>query len=218
MKKLFIFLLSLPKSFYVCLKFFPLNEALRLPILVRYNTIILGLRGNLHRLGGGRIYIGFGRISEFDRIYERTIIKLNGDITIETPVQIGHGSRVIVEGKGTLKLGKRFESTANMTISCRGTIEIGDDTLVSWKTWICDTDFHVTRNTITNLVSEPDGKVVIGSNVWICANSTILKGSIVPDGCIVGANSLVNKEFKEDNCLIAGNPAQIKKRNICIVR
>ena len=54
----------------------------------------------------------------------------------------------------------------------------------------------------------------IGNEVWICCDSTILKGSSIPDGSIIGAKSLVNKKFGKTNCLYAGNPASLKKENI----
>ena len=58
-------------------------------------------------------------------------------------------------------------------------------------------------------------ELVIGDHVWVCANVLILKNTIIPDGCIVARNSVVTgKHFNESNCLIAGNPAVVKKNNI----
>ena len=36
----------------------------------------------------------------------------------------------------------------------------------------------------------------------------IFKGAVIPDGSVVGAGSLVNKKFEEENILIAGSPAK----------
>ena len=36
----------------------------------------------------------------------------------------------------------------------------------------------------------------------------ILKGSEIPSGSVVGAMSMVNKKFEEENILIAGAPAE----------
>ena len=47
-------ILSVPKSFWVSLHFFTLRDALKLPILVRYNTKIRSLRGEIKVLGGGK--------------------------------------------------------------------------------------------------------------------------------------------------------------------
>lgn len=48
----------------------------------------------------------------------------------------------------------------------------------------------------------------IGNNVYI-APGTIIVGDIeIADGIAIGANSFVNKSFKEKNITIAGNPAK----------
>ncbi len=51
------------------------------------------------------------------------------------------------------------------------------------------------------------GEVVIGNNVFIGMNATILKGVHIGDNCIIGANSLVNKDV-ESGWVVAGNPAK----------
>lgn len=50
-------------------------------------------------------------------------------------------------------------------------------------------------------------KIMIGDNVFIGANTTILKGVTIGDNVIIGANSLVNKSIPSD-CVVAGNPVK----------
>ena len=206
--------LSLPKSLYVNLHFFSFPKAIKFPFLVRYNTKIIGLKGRIHLSGGRRIKIGFGKISEFDKKYERSIIRLNGDITIETPCSFGQGCRIISEKNSRLEIGKGFVNSAKLIISNRGHIKIGTDCLISWNTWICDTDFHKVVDTDTCAVSNPNGEVIIGNNVWMAANSQIMKGAQIPDGCIIGMGAMVNHGFTESNCLLAGFPAKVKRQNV----
>lgn len=52
------------------------------------------------------------------------------------------------------------------------------------------------------------GEVIIGNNVFIGMNSTILKGVTIGNNVIIGANSLVNKDVP-DNVVVAGNPAVV---------
>lgn len=40
-------ILSIPKSLWVCLHFFPFKKAIKLPVLVRYNTICKSLKGSI---------------------------------------------------------------------------------------------------------------------------------------------------------------------------
>ena len=54
-------------------------------------------------------------------------------------------------------------------------------------------------------------KVTIGNNVWIAANATILPGVIIEDNCVIGANTLVNKNI-EKGSLVVGNPCRVIKK------
>lgn len=54
------------------------------------------------------------------------------------------------------------------------------------------------------------GKVVIGNNVFIGANSCVLPGVEIGDNVIVGACSVVTKNIPND-VVVAGNPARIIK-------
>ena len=49
---------------------------------------------------------------------------------------------------------------------------------------------------------------IIGDNVVIGVGTTIVGGVKIANGIAIGANSLVNKSFEEENIAIAGNPAR----------
>lgn len=51
---------------------------------------------------------------------------------------------------------------------------------------------------------------VIGNDVWIGCNSTILRGVTIGDGAVIGANSLVNKDVPP-YAIVVGSPAKIIK-------
>lgn len=55
------------------------------------------------------------------------------------------------------------------------------------------------------------GDTVIGNDVWICQNATILPGVHIGDGAIIGANSVVTKDV-EPYTIVAGNPAKVIKK------
>lgn len=205
---------SIPISYYVCVKLLGFKKALRLPIFVRYNTHIISLKGEITILGRGRIKIGFGKTSEFDKKYERNIIKFNGNITFHSPCSFGQGCKIISEKNSKMEIGENFHNSAKLTISNRGHISIGCGAWVSWDTWICDTDFHQVIDIETGEASNPNGEVIIGNNVWIAANSMIMKGAQIPDGCIIGTGSLVRNPFSDANCLLAGSPAKVKRQNV----
>ena len=73
------------------------------------------------------------------------------------------------------------------------------------RPWIFDD-----KGKIVNFPSD----VEIGNHCWIGLAVLILKGVKMSHGSIVGARSVVTKQFEEPKVIIAGNPALIRKRNI----
>ena len=53
---------------------------------------------------------------------------------------------------------------------------------------------------------------VVGDNVRIRANSVVLGNTKISNNVTIGAGSVVTKDIP-DNCVVAGNPARIIKRN-----
>lgn len=52
------------------------------------------------------------------------------------------------------------------------------------------------------------GDIVIGNDVWIGYNATILSGVTIGDGAVIGANALVNKDVPPYS-IVGGVPAKI---------
>ena len=52
------------------------------------------------------------------------------------------------------------------------------------------------------------GNTVIGNDVWIGQNATILPGVHIGDGAIIGANSVVGSDV-EPYTIVVGNPAEV---------
>ena len=88
-------------------------------------------------------------------------------------------------------------------------IHIGENTLIAGGSIILSHD-HCKRvkNNLPYLVD-----TYIGKNCFIAVNSTILPGIKIGDEVIVGAGSVVTKDVPS-NCVVAGNPAKIIRRNI----
>lgn len=75
----------------------------------------------------------------------------------------------------------------------------------------------VTGNHILSNGSFRDGKGVHGvihlkSGSWVAANCTVCFGAVLPERSILGANSMMNKEFKEVESVYGGVPAKFIKK------
>lgn len=95
-------------------------------------------------------------------------------------------------------------------------VSIGDDCLISLGVTIRASDEH----TIFNLdnpdipINKAYSGIHIGNHVWIGDGSFIGKDVIIANNCIIGARSFINKKFLEENCIIAGVPGKIIRKNI----
>lgn len=92
-------------------------------------------------------------------------------------------------------------------------IEIGDDCMFSVGTEFVPSDSHAIFDE-TGHVRNIAKHIKIGNHVWVGANVTICKNTEIADGCIVGTHSVVSGKFTEPNCIIAGNPARVIRKNI----
>ncbi|MCD7714048.1 MAG: hypothetical protein LUI08_03855 [Prevotella sp.] len=157
---------------------------------------------------------GFGNVGIFDKRYERPILEIDGDIEISGNATFGMCSRLCVMKGGKLSIGGNFVNTAKMTVVCGKSITIGGNFLASWDTMIMDTDFHDVENVATGTLREKMKPITIGNNVWMGMRSIILKGSVLPNDCVVAAQSVVNKAFVKPCVVIGGNPAVVKLENV----
>lgn len=218
MKRKLETILSIPKSFWVSFHFFSLKDALKLPILVRYNCLIKHLSGTVKVLSGGvkpsMVHFGFNNIGIFDKKYERSILDIQGTLELMGKVDFGHGSRLVVCKDGVLTIGKGFVNTAKGAIVCSKRISIGQNMLMSWDTLIMDTDWHSLQDTQSGYVYPCSEDIVIGDKVWLGMRSVVLKGVSISNGCVVASNAVCNNRYVEENCLLAGVPAKVKKHNI----
>ncbi len=97
--------------------------------------------------------------------------------------------------------------SARLKPARRGSITVGRDTLIAFKTLI------YTRDTATGA----DRPVRIGERCFIGGGSTITPGVTIGDECIVAAGAVVFDDVPS-RCIVAGNRAKILQRDIKVVR
>lgn len=116
-----------------------------------------------------------------------------------------------------IEIGKDF-STVSLSILLIDennlSVFIGDYCMCARNVRIRPSDGHIIYDINTGELLNKGEDVIIGNHVWMGLNCLFLKGVKVSDDTIVGANSLVNKKFYEENVVIAGTPAKIVKRGV----
>ena len=121
----------------------------------------------------------------------------------------------VVGKKGILIIGNNVGISAT-AIVCWNKIEIGNNVRIGGGSVIYDTDFHSLdcreRTAIPEIIENiQTAPVIIKDNVFIGANSTILKGVTIGKNSIIGACSVVTKNIP-NNEIWAGNPAKFIRK------
>lgn len=123
----------------------------------------------------------------------------------------GPDCRINILETGTLEIGNNFtvENESRWLIS--GHSIVGNDNMFSWGISFLDTDAHPIYNEHNVRINKPSG-FLIGNNVWIGCEVTVLKGGKISDGDIVASNSIVTRPLLESNAIYINN--QLLKKNI----
>ena len=213
---LFKVFLSIPRTIYFNFRYLKLSEAVKLPIWIANNVRIKSLyRGAivLEKLRFNSVHIGFHEADGLDTYTLKTIldIRKGGKLIIKDNAHIGQGASVVIHPEGIINLGKNFAISGTTTIITAKSITFGDDVQLSWNSTIMDSDAHRIYDTEGKWINPPS-EINIGNHVWIAANTTVMKGTVIKDNTVVASNSLVNKAYTEGNCILAGQPARIVKQ------
>ena len=199
------YILSIPKSFLFNLRFFPLKDAIKLPLLVAYNTEIGTIGKNAKIIlkcpvKTGLFRLGLHGVRNFNE-NRRCFFCMtdNSTLILHGKSKFAEGSTITIEG--TTIIGNNVVANNNFHLSCHTTVEIGDDAMMGWDVRIMDSDNHeiIDANGNPKISESP---ITIGKHVWICSFAHLLKGSKIPDNCVVSYRSLVTKAFENSNTII----------------
>jgi len=138
------------------------------------------------------------------------IMNKNSKLSINGSVFIGKGAYIEIFDNAQLIIGDHVSINSESRILCKESISIGNDAMISWGVEILDSDFHQITYEDDCRVSKP---IVIGDHVWIGSHVIILKGVTIDKGAVVAAGAVVTKNVPS-NCVVAGVPAKIIRKNI----
>ena len=121
------------------------------------------------------------------------VYRLRGEYTTERLISMG------------MKVGKNFKRLGGVILdpSHCWLIEIGNDVTMAPRVHILCHD----ASTKTFLNYTKIGRVTIGDNVFIGAETVVLPGVTIGSNVVIGANSTVTHDVP-DNTVVAGNPAR----------
>ncbi len=117
-------------------------------------------------------------------------------------VEAAHQHTLVEVGSGSL-------INNGVTLRAEGPgISIGSDCLFGWNVEVLDSDFHDLHPARRRTGTPVTGRVEIGNNAFIGANTVVTKGVTIGDDTVVGAGSLVVSSLPA-RVIAAGAPAKV---------
>lgn len=212
------YIFDFPISLYFNLKTLPFKKAYKLPFRISYQTKlcnlkkgVIDIKGEIHHnmihLGA----VGVEGVTGFRKNYFRIGNPGECSVTFKGFAKLAQGAMISVD-HGQLQFGNHFGANDNLYLSCNHKITFDDHTSVGWCVNIMDTDNH----TITDSLGHKNfpEEIYVGKHVWVTSYCHLLKGTYIPDDCVVAYHSLVNKKFEHTHSLVGGHPAKLLKENI----
>jgi acetyltransferase-like isoleucine patch superfamily enzyme len=137
---------------------------------------------------------------DFRELYQR--------IQIQILKRSGDRQKVRFLRKQGMKIGNNCHFNTMSFSTEPYLIELGNNVAISAG---CDLVTHdgairIFRDKMGN--ADIFGKIIIGNNVFIGINCTILPNTVIGNNCIIGAGSVVRGKFPDDSVII-GNPAKV---------
>ncbi|MCH5147932.1 MAG: acyltransferase [Clostridiales bacterium] len=120
---------------------------------------------------------------------------------------------LVINFPENVRLGNNIIINRNVSITARSKVSLGNDVLLGPNVVINDGNhLFVDRDKPITTQGHTAKEIVIEDDVWIAANSVILKGVHIGKGAVVAAGSVVTKDVPP-YAVVAGVPArQIKNR------
>ena len=128
-------------------------------------------------------------------------------------VEIGEGcvldNDLTIECRGTLEIGRGTIFGHHCTVAALDSVVIGEDCLIAEMVSIRDHNHRFERLDVPYRDQGMEiAPVRIGRNVWLAAKVTVAAGVPIGDNTVVGANAVVTKDLPA-NAVAAGVPARV---------
>lgn len=104
-----------------------------------------------------------------------------------------------------ITLGERVFINAGCSFQDQGGITIGDDSLIGHNVVLATLNHDLAPRQRRDMFPAP---IVVGRNVWIGANATILPGVTIGDNAVVAAAAVVTKDVPA-GAVVVGTPARV---------
>lgn len=116
------------------------------------------------------------------------------ELRIAKKLKMHNGAKIRVRKGGKLEIGKNFGMSNGCVVTAYDHIKIGDNVMLGPNVLIYDQDHDYRAEGGVAAMRFKTAPVVIGNNVWIGANTLILRGTTIGDNSVIGGGGQSSKE------------------------
>ena len=143
------------------------------------------------------------KFGSMPRIDHSTEISFQGSVLIGKRLNMRKYSILRCRKNAFLKIGNNVSFGPNNMVVCLESISIGDGCEFGPGVLVFDHDHDFKTKDGLKPDLYKKSPIKIGKNVWIGANSIILRGTTIGDNCVVAAGSVLNGgEYPSDTLIV----------------
>ena len=137
-----------------------------------------------------------------EKLVRLTLVRGTGTLTIGRGTHIKRGSEIHLSGEGNLTIGSHVCINSNCYIAAQDNVIIGDGCEFGQNVVIVDHDHDFRTEGGIRAAKYKRSSVVIGKNVWIGANTVVLRGTEIGDKCVVGAGCVISGKYPASTVIV----------------
>lgn len=138
--------------------------------------------------------IKFGKKISFDGIpsfiFHMQLYMRDGKVKTGKNFSIKQGVYIAAVNGGEITIGNNVSINRNCMLVCHDAISIGDNCAIGPNTVFYDHDHNFDKNGISEGFKKKP--IIIENNCWIGANVTVLRGTHIGEGSVIGAGTVVS--------------------------
>lgn len=133
------------------------------------------------------------------------------ELHIDRKLKMHNGAKIRVRKGGKMQIGKNFGMSNGCVVTAYEHITIGDNVMLGPNVLIYDQDHDYRAEGGVAAMKFKTAPIIIGNNVWIGANTLILRGTTIGDNCVIGGGAVIKGTYPSNSVII-------QKRNTEVLR
>lgn len=135
------------------------------------------------------------------------------ELHIDRKLKMHNGAKIRVRKGGKLEIGKNFGMSNGCIVTAYEHIKIGDNVMLGPNVLIYDQDHDYCAEGGVAAMKFKTAPVVIGNNVWVGANTLILRGTTIGDNCVIGGGAVIKGMYSPNSLIIQKRTTEVLKQH-----